>query len=165
MYYRNRGSDPHFADVLAYDTGEPEASFAKHDLEVRRQMTPTERNLMDRTGNKRAVRQLLRYCREEFRANGCEDCGKLLELYKILVNMCRSARIIDDEGLCILGEHQDEWKSCAKGNEQLRHAVADWLNTLRDGLKGDDGVDVSSAFSKFCDVIAAGTLQNRKEKQ
>jgi len=110
---------------------------------------------MDRTGNKRVVRQLLRACREEFRANGHVDCGKLLELYKILVNMCRSARIIDDEGLCILGEHQDEWESCAKGNEQLRHAVADWLNTLRNGLKGDDGVDVSSAFSKFCDVIAA----------
>lgn len=110
---------------------------------------------MDRTGNKRAVRQLLRACREEFRVVEREGVGKLFELYEILVNMCRSARIIDDEGMRILGEHQDEWERCANGNERLRHAVADWFNTLRDGLEGDGGIDVGSAFSKFCEVISA----------
>ena len=101
------------------------------------------------------VRQLLRACREELRVVECEGFSKLFELYEMLLNMCRPARIIDDEGLRILGEHQDEWGRLTKGKEQLRRAVDVWFDALRNGLEGVSSIDANSAFSKFRDAISA----------
>ena len=57
------------------------------------------------TGNKATVHQLLRGCREAFRSAKNDGFGELLKIYEILFDMCRPARIVDEECLRILGEH------------------------------------------------------------
>ncbi len=113
---------------------------------------------MDMTGNKNTVRQLLRGCREEFRVVRDNDFGELLKIYELLFNMCRSARIVDDEGLRILGAHQDEWGSLAHGNGRLGRAVDVLFDALRDALEGVGGKDVDSILSEFKAAICAAKL-------
>lgn len=101
------------------------------------------------TGNKATVHRLLRGCRETFRVIHNDSVDELLKIYKILFCMCRSVRIVDEEGLRILGEHQDEWLRFASDSKRLRGAVDNLFDALREALKGSCVKDTDRVLSEF----------------
>lgn len=107
------------------------------------------------TGNKATVHQLLRGCREAFRSAKNDGFGELLKIYEILFDMCRPARIVDEECLRILGEHQDEWLRLVSEVERLRNAVDNLFDALRDALEGTVRKDADAILSEFRAVITA----------
>ena len=115
---------------------------------------------MNMTGNKETVRQLLRGCRETFRTSCNDGIGELLKMYEILFSMCRSARIVDEEGLRILGEHQDEWLRFASDAERLSGAINNLFDVLRDALKGSWDKDAESVLSEFHAAFDAEKFAN-----
>lgn len=107
------------------------------------------------TGNKTAVHRLLRGCREAFRSANNDGFAELLKIYEILFDMCRPARMLDEEGTRILGDHQDEWLRLVGDVERLRNAVDNLFDALRDGLEGTVRKDADDILSEFRTLIVA----------
>lgn len=105
------------------------------------------------SGNKDAIYQLLRGCREELNSVKNKDYTALIELYQLVFDVCRGVCIVDEDGLRLLDDHLDDWKSIFEDSPNLRIVVKKVLGMMREALQGRDVANTNQALQDLQDAV------------